>query len=384
LARVIRSSKSRIAPRGLAGGVVRQEDGSEIVQGEGLLGGGERLFRVSRLAYPLHEVVEVMHQIAHGGADLGGRDLGEVRLPVLLQEAVIEHHQIGAPRRIEPQPRQSRRKVLHRSGPGAQKRQALGDQPVLATPEGKPHEMVVGDIGRQAEQTPHRGEVHRVRESRAMAGDLVDELGEILAVLHFGQAADHGGMGAVGHFLDDLGAHLSRRPVVHLGEAGGDARLQREAAEEAGAEAVDGLDAQAPGRLDGAGEQLAGAGQALRRKRALAQRDQRVAQGGLGHHRPFAQPPEQPVLHLGGGGLGVGEAEDMLRLHPAEEEARHPVGQHAGLARPGIGGKPGVPRGIGGSDLGGEGVGHAPSSEASSSVAGSSVMSHSPKRDRWS
>ena len=70
-----------------------------------------------------------------------------------------------------------------------------------------------------------------------------------------------------------------------------------------------------------------------------------AASVGVGEHRPGAEGAEQAVLHLGGGGLGVGEAEDLLRLGAGEEQARDAVGEHAGLAGAGVGGDPARGRG---------------------------------------
>jgi hypothetical protein len=75
--------------------------------------------------------------------------------------------------------------------------------------------------------------------------------------------------------------------------------------------------------------------------RTFAQFGKFFAQGCVRLHRPFAKAAEQAVLHLGRGGLGIGEAEDVLGFHPAQQQAGDAVGQHTGLARSGIGGQPG-------------------------------------------
>ena len=56
------------------------------------------------------------------------------------------------------------------------------------------------------------------------------------------------------------------------------------------------------------------------------------------HDGPAAQLFEQPRLHLGGGGLGVGDAQDLAGLDPSQQQARHAVDQGRGLARAGVGG----------------------------------------------
>ena len=144
---------------------------------------------------------------------------------------------------------------------------------------------------------------------------------------------------------------------------------------------MDRLDAQAARRFDRAGEKLAGAGQALGRQVKFAQFHQIAAQVIVGLHRPLTQPLEQAVLHLGRGGLGIGQAQHVLRFDPVQQQACHPVGQDAGLAGTGIRRKPGVAFRMRRLGLGqkGRSDGHARSSGVTAAVS-----SHSPKRDRWS
>ena len=99
------------------------------------------------------------------------------------------------------------------------------------------------------------------------------------------------------------------------------------------------------------------------------------AQFGIGQHRPFPQTLKQPVLHLAGGGLGVGQAENMLRFHPAQQQPRDAVGQNLGLARPGIGRKPSGGIGAGGAKLR---LGRGIAAHVKSSGTGSELRSHSP------
>ncbi len=65
---------------------------------------------------------------------------------------------------------------------------------------------------------------------------------------------------------------------------------------------------------------------------------------------PVAERGEHPLRHVGGGGLGEGDAEDLFRRHAVEQQADHALHQHMGLARAGIGrdegrGAPGSRRG---------------------------------------
>jgi hypothetical protein len=113
------------------------------------------------------------------------------------------------------------------------------------------------------------------------------------------------------------------------------------------------------------------------------QLDEPGGQGLVRHHRPLAQPAEQPALHLGGGRLGVGDAEHLFRIDPGQQQARHPVDQRLGLAGPGVGGDEGRDCWIGRRALriavfgeGEDGQGHSPSS--------SPLVDHSDTRARWS
>ena len=94
------------------------------------------------------------------------------------------------------------------------------------------------------------------------------------------------------------------------------------------------------------------------------------------HHRPVAQAMEEPALHLGGGGFGVGQAQHVLWRDAAQQQQRHPVGQNARLARTGIGRQPCRMRRIGGGDLvqGGFMLHHQPTH----SGTGGLLSSHSP------
>ena len=55
---------------------------------------------------------------------------------------------------------------------------------------------------------------------------------------------------------------------------------------------------------------------------------------------PCGERVEHALGHIGGGGLGEGDAEDFLRLDALEQEIDHALRQHMGLARAGIGGDP--------------------------------------------
>ena len=152
--------------------------------------------------------------------------------------------------------------------------------------------------------------------------------------------------------------------VFQHGEAGRDPGLEREATQQFFAEGVDGLDLQPARRLQRAGEQFAGAGQGRvihRLRVAVVQPGQFARQGGVVQHGPAAQLVEQPGLHLGGGGLGVGDAQDGAGIDLVQQQPRHPVDQGGGLARAGVGGDEDGQARVGRDDLGGHAHSSSPS-----------------------
>ena len=71
--------------------------------------------------------------------------------------------------------------------------------------------------------------------------------------------------------------------------------------------------------------------------RRLIQRGQLFGQRPVVHHRPVAQFIEQSPLHLGCGGLGVGDAKDGFRRGVPQQKTRDPLDQGRRLARPRVG-----------------------------------------------
>ena len=140
--------------------------------------------------------------------------------------------------------------------------------------------------------------------------------------------------------------------VVEDGKARRHAGLEREALQQPLAEGVDGLHLEAAGRLDGDGEELAGALQLLGRRargRAASRACLRELRVGRGH--PFGQPREHALRHLGGGRLGVGERQDALGRRAREQQAQHAHGEHVRLASAGVGADPRGGCGVGGRGL---------------------------------
>jgi hypothetical protein len=110
---------------------------------------------------------------------------------------------------------------------------------------------------------------------------------------------------------------------------------------------------------------------------ALVDLVQRLVERVVVGDRPPAKAPEQPALHLGGAGLGVGDAEDRLRPRAAEQQPRHARDQGVGLAGPRIGLDEDRGAGVGGGELGMRDGGHASPSK-------SPTTCHSQRRARWS
>ena len=197
-------------------------------------------------------------------------------------------------------------------------------------------------LGRNSKQPPRLRIIQRHSKARAFACDLLHQRGEILAGIGAGDFGHHRRGHGFGHFLDNSSAQQAGGAVVQLGELRRHARLKRKTAQQGGAKAVDGLNAQAARRFNGAGKQLTRLGQRAGGMAALIpQFGKGCVQIGVRFHRPFAQTAEQAVLHLGRCGFGVGQAQYVLRLHPGQQKPRHTVGQHTGLARTGVGRKPG-------------------------------------------
>ena len=183
---------------------------------------------------------------------------------------------------------------------------------------------------------------------------------------------------------------VARRLVLQHLEAGGDPRLERKAPQQLFAEGVDGLDLQPAGRLQRPGEQPARLRQLRPRQRlrvAALQPGQFARQLAVVGHRPAAQLGEQPRLHLRRRRLGVGDAQDVSRPHPPQQQTRHPVHQGGGLAGPGVGGDEDRQLRVGRGGLVGAGRGGGVDRhDVAHSGASSSppTTCHSQTRARWS
>ena len=63
----------------------------------------------------------------------------------------------------------------------------------------------------------------------------------------------------------------------------------------------------------------------------------RIIQRGIIERDPVAERREHALGHVGGSGLGEGDAEDLFRRHAIEQQPNHALHQHMRLARAGIG-----------------------------------------------
>ena len=325
------------AMRGLLGLHPQGEGMAEAVQRQRAFGGGQRVHQRAGQFDPDHQIFQIGHQRGAGArAQILGRDRaglgGKGRLGGgAEQEAARQDRQIGKAR-IAPS---ALRQLLGQLGIGGFARPQQGQQRVhqiaLGSREDLRQQRVGGQAGRQVQRVPDRRRVGRVCVigCRQPGQKPVDPL----ARMQPRQVRD-GRIAGLGHFLQNPGAQGAGAAVVQFREPHRHAGLQRKAPQKRRAEAVDRLHLQPAGRLDRAGEKTPRLGQIG--GAPLAKRGQFGAQSGFGQHRPFPQPRQQAVLHLGRGGLGIGQAQDAFGRRAGQQQPRHAVGQHPRLARPGI------------------------------------------------
>src|SRR5918992_1949199 len=101
-------------------------------------------------------------------------------------------------------------------------------------------------------------------------------------------------------------------PVENL-DPGGPPRLNGEALKKPLAKGMNRLDLEAAWRLDCPRKELAGAVALIGGRRLPQQNGQPVPEFALSRRRPKRKLGKYALRHLGGGRLGVSEAEDALR-----------------------------------------------------------------------
>ena len=117
-----------------------------------------------------------------------------------------------------------------------------------------------GEVGAGADGRGEGGGVEGGGEGGAVLADLEEERVGVVGWELAGEAGEALRVGG-GELVEDFVAQRAGLAVLEDAEAWGDARFQREAADEGFAEGVDGLDAQAAGGFQGAGEEGAGLGE---------------------------------------------------------------------------------------------------------------------------
>ncbi len=234
-------------------------------------------------------------------------------------------------------------------------------------------------VGIDVERRGEGAAVDRGREGVALGGDLPEEPVDLVAREVHGHCAEDRALRR-GDRVERPGAQRLRLAFLEHLEARRDVRLEREAPQQQVAERMDRLDLEPSRRLQRPGEERARPVERLGRDLAgLPEVRQGGAQRRVVEHRPGPERPEEPVLHLRRGGARVGQAEDLARLGASQQEARHPVGQHPGLAGAGVGRDPARLARSRRRRLGlGDGA------HARSSPTGASASDHSPYRERWS
>ncbi len=142
-----------------------------------------------------------------------------------------------------------------------------------------------------------------------------------------GQRAAELAVGRVGAFEQ----HVERQLLEKLGVLGvvehvetrGDIGLERELMQELGAEGMDGLHLEAARGVERAREQAP----RQRATRSVGLKARALANGfveaGIVERGPFGERVEHPLGHVGGGGLGEGDAEDFFRLDAVEQKVDH-------------------------------------------------------------
>ncbi len=146
---------------------------------------------------------------------------------------------------------------------------------------------------------------------------------------------------------DECRFHLR---IQHL-EMAGDVRFEREAVQDRFAEGVDGLYLQPARRFQRGGKEPAGAQKARAAGRTAFHLADRFGQFLVAERGPRAKLGEDSVRHVGGGRLGIGQAEDLSGLGSVEQQADDALRQDMRLAGTGVGGDPGGIFRIGGECL---------------------------------
>ena len=316
---------------GISGG----EPSGKLVQLIGVLRRHHRQMHVARILDPLHQGLDRWHQVAGRLAGGCGRKRTDLRCKGRFG-LFPEQEDAGQGRYRAQVKIADFRKflcgLLISRGPGRKKRDQIPDQRRVTRPECLIHQTRRCHVARKSEDLQGITYLAQV-ELPCIRDNLGRYPANLVTTVNPGKGLQKRCVGAVRHLVEQLAAQQFRCAILDLGELRTDACFQWKPAQERGAERVDCLDLEPARCLDRAGKERTRLTQvAIGHRAGVAQFRQRGTQRIIIQHRPFAQTLEQAVLHLGGGGLGVGQAQDVLWLHAVQQQARHTVRQHARLS----------------------------------------------------
>ncbi len=143
------------------------------------------------------------------------------------------------------------------------------------------------------------------------------------------------------HVEADLVQELRLRRVVEHLETRSDIGLERKLLQQPRAEGVNRLHLEAARRLQRNGEQSPRPCAPCHIGRDVGGLPDRRVEFCIVEGDPLTQIVEHSIGHVGRGGLGEGDAEDLRRVDALEQEADHALRQNVRLARAGIGCDPG-------------------------------------------
>ena len=181
--------------------------------------------------------------------------------------------------------------------------------------------LALGPVGVALMQGHHAG------KRAAPAEHRVDDLAEIVLNRHRHDLVERASKRAVAicrgtrHRRVERGALQPQglRLIEH-GEMRRDLRLERKALQQPLAEAVDGVDLEAAFGFKRLGEEAARRLHFRIASGAAKKRRESYPQVLVRKRGPGSELAEQPVLHLGGRHLGIGKAEDALRLRAGKQQ----------------------------------------------------------------
>ncbi len=166
------------------------------------------------------------------------------------------------------------------------------------------HHILEGDVGGIRHRVQERAAEHAIGRGGGLQKNL-----EIGALHHVGLVA-----------------------LVEHGKARWHIGLERELLQQPRAQRVDGLHLQAARRLQRLRKQLARCFTQLGTGVRHTGVDDCGIERGIVEHHPVAERCEHALGHVGGGGLGEGDAEDLFRRHAGQQQADHALHQHVRFA----------------------------------------------------